>query len=57
MTITDRLRLELWLRENIHKYGDDFYAELARILEKINDEQVDPDTRGRPNLVSLRGRG
>ncbi len=57
MTITDRLRLELWLRENIHKYGDDFYAELARILEKINDEQVDNDTRGRPNLVSLRGRG
>jgi hypothetical protein len=56
MTITDRLRLELWLRENIHKYGDDFFTELAHLLEKIGNE-TDNDTRGRPNLVSLRGRG
>lgn len=56
MTITDRLRMELWLREQISKYGEEFYTELARILERIqNDEEV--DSRGRPGATfSLRWR-
>jgi hypothetical protein len=41
--------MELWLRENINKYGDEFYAELARILEKIQNETA-IDTRGKPSL-------
>jgi hypothetical protein len=54
MTITDKLRLELWLRENITKYGDDFYTELARLLERIQNENI--DTRGKPGAsFSLRG--
>lgn len=54
MTITDRLRLELFLREQLSKHGEDFYLELAKILEKLQNEQ-DTDSRGRPNLISLRG--
>lgn len=54
MTITDRLRLELFLREQLSKHGDDFYLELAKILEKLQNEQT-IDSRGKPNTFSLRG--
>jgi len=46
MTITDKLRLELWLREQIKQHGDEFYTELARILERIDDENC-VDSRGK----------
>lgn len=49
MTITDRLRLELFLREQLSKHGEDFYLELAKVLEKIQLEQE--DMRGKPNLI------
>ncbi len=56
MTITERLRLELFVRECLKEHGDEFYTELARILERIeNDEEV--DTRGKPLATfSLRWR-
>lgn len=38
MTITERLRLELMIREQLHKHGDDFYTELAKILERLQTE-------------------
>ena len=50
MTITDRLRLELFLREQLSKHGDQFYVELAKLLEKIQLEQE--DLRGKPNLTT-----
>ena len=51
MNITERLRLELVIREQINKHGDDFYTELSKVLEKIQDENTtDNDPRGRPNL-------
>ncbi len=55
MTITERLRLELFVREGLKEHGDEFYTELARILERIqNDEEV--DARGKPLATfSLRG--
>lgn len=49
MNITDKLRLELFLREQLTKHGDQFYIELARILEKIQLEQNE-DFPGRPSL-------
>lgn len=50
MDITDKLRLELLIREQIAKHDTDFYTELAKILEKIHNENTNDDTRGRPNL-------
>ena len=38
MNITERLRLELLIREQIAKHGEDFYTELSRVLEKIQNE-------------------
>lgn len=38
MNITDRLKLELAVREAIQKHGEDFYIELAKVLEKIQAE-------------------
>jgi hypothetical protein len=38
MTITERLRLELVLREAHQKHGDEFFVELAKVLEKIQSE-------------------
>lgn len=56
MNITERLRLELLIREQLHRHGEEFYTELSRILEKIQNEQVeDIDDRGKPNAFSLRG--
>lgn len=55
MTITDRLRLELFVREYLKEHGDEFYTELAKILERIENEEV--DTRGKPGATfSLRWR-
>lgn len=50
MTITDKLRLELFLREQLTKHGDLFYMELAKLLEKIQVEQE--DLRGKPNIAN-----
>lgn len=52
MTIADKLRLELLVREHLTRHGDEFYTELARILSKIQMEQL--DMRGKPNLVNER---
>lgn len=47
MTITERLRLEVFIREQHQKHGDEFYAELAKVLAKLDNEvlAVDPRTR------------
>ena len=50
MNITERLRLELIIREQIAKHGDEFYTELSKVLEKIQNETTNDDLRGRPNL-------
>ena len=39
MNITDRLKLELLIREHHQKHGEDFFEELAKILAKIEYEQ------------------
>jgi len=39
MNITDRLRLEVLIREQLHRHGQEFYVALAQILEKIKHEQ------------------
>lgn len=38
MTVTERLRLELMIREQLQRHGDDFYQELARILERLQTD-------------------
>ena len=53
LSITAKLKLELFLREYQEQYGEDFYVALAEILEKLQNEQ-DIDSRGRPNAFSLR---
>jgi hypothetical protein len=51
MTITEKLRLEVYIREQHQKHGDDFYVELAKVLEKIQNEQkIDNDPRGKPTF-------
>ena len=40
MNITERLRLELYLREQIERHGDDFYVELESVLKKINNVPI-----------------
>ena len=51
MNITDKLRLELLVREQITKHGEDFYIELAKVLEKIqNENTIDSDPRGKPTF-------
>lgn len=42
MTITERLRLEVLIREQISKHGEDFYQELSKILAKIKEEDLEP---------------
>jgi hypothetical protein len=42
MNITERLRLELLIREQITKHGEEFYVELSRVLEKIKLEEQEP---------------
>lgn len=55
MNVTEKLRLELLVREQLQKHGDDFYEELAKILEKIKNEDTSNDT-GRRVAVGLRHR-
>jgi hypothetical protein len=48
MTVIQRLKLELVIREHIDQHGDEFYEELARILDKIQlEDQVPPVGRFR----------
>jgi hypothetical protein len=53
MNITERLRLELLIREQITKHGEDFYVELERILSKLQseDQQIPPTGRARMRVV------
>jgi hypothetical protein len=46
MNITDKLRLELLIREQISNHGEDFYIELERILSKISSEENQVPPRG-----------
>jgi hypothetical protein len=50
MTLTERLKLELVIREHLDKHGDDFYTELSKVLEKIQNENTTDDHRGKPTL-------
>ena len=50
MTLTERLKLELVIREHLDKHGDDFYTELGKVLEKIQNETTIDDHRGKPTL-------
>ena len=47
MTLIEKLRLEVYIREQHQKHGDEFYAELAKVLAKLDTEvlSVDPRTR------------
>jgi hypothetical protein len=47
MTLTEKLRLEVYIREQHQKHGDDFYTELAKILAKLNNEEISVDPRTR----------
>jgi hypothetical protein len=51
MTITDKLKLELLIREAHQKHGDDFFAELERILSKIDSEQNQIPPVGRFRVI------
>jgi hypothetical protein len=47
MNLTERLQLEVFVRQQVHKHGDEFYTELAKILSKIDEDvlPVNPRTR------------
>jgi hypothetical protein len=51
MTITDKLKLELLIREAHQKHGEDFYVELERILSKIKSEEEQIPPVGRFRMV------
>jgi len=53
MNITDKLRLELLIREQISNHGEDFYLELERILSKIVSEEneITPTNRARMRVL------
>jgi hypothetical protein len=53
MNITDKLRLELLVREQITKHGENFYIELEKILSKISTEeqQIPPTGRARMRVI------
>jgi len=50
MNITDKLRLELLIREQIAKHNEDFYIELERILSKIQSEEQEITPTGRSRM-------
>jgi len=50
MTLTERLKLELAIREHLDAHGEIFYTELGNILEKIQNEKNIDDPRGKPAL-------
>jgi hypothetical protein len=51
MNITDRLKLELAVREAIQVHGDEFYIELFKVLEKIQAENDAIPPVGRYRMV------
>ena len=51
MNITDKLKLELLIREAHQKHGEDFYVELERILSKIKSEEEQIPPVGRFRMV------
>ena len=51
MTLTERLKLELVIREHLDQHGEDFYTELERILSKIENEQHQIPPVGRFRVV------
>jgi hypothetical protein len=51
MNITDKLKLELLIREAHQKHGEDFYVELERILSKLQSEQHQIPPVGRFRMV------
>jgi hypothetical protein len=50
MTITEKLKLELLIREHAERHGEDFYTELSKVLEKIQNENTCDDPRGKPTF-------
>jgi len=55
MNITDRLKLEILIREQLKEHGNEFYNELALILNKLEYERLPKnenviDLRGKPNM-------
>ena len=38
MTITQRRRIELFVKQQLEELGDEFYTELARVLERIQNQ-------------------
>jgi len=40
MNITDKLRLEIIIREQLKQHGNEFYTELAGILTKLEFERL-----------------
>lgn len=47
MTLTEKLRLEVYIREQYQKHGADFYTELAKVLAKLDDDVLVADPRTR----------
>jgi len=41
MTITQRRRIELFVKQQLEELGDEFYTELARVLERIQSQDRD----------------
>ena len=58
MTLTERLKLELYLREQIEQHGDSFYVELESVLKKLNPEPeyVDADNKVNTAYATYPGR-
>ena len=44
MNLTERLRLELYIREQIDRHGDSFYVELESVLKKIENDRLPVST-------------
>jgi hypothetical protein len=51
MTITEKLKLELLIREHAERHGSNFYVELERILSKIQSEEQQVPPVGRFRMV------
>jgi hypothetical protein len=51
MTITEKLKLELLIREHVDRHGDLFYTELERILSKLQSEEQQVPPVGRFRMV------
>jgi hypothetical protein len=51
MTLTEKLKLELVIREHLDRHGEDFYTELERILSKLQSEEQQVPPVGRFRMV------